>query len=164
MNDWYYVFLFSFLKLSGPRLGRDGNGGKTAYLQLRVISTAYKEAFDLVFSAAFYAIITIVIAFTYLLLKGHGLPLFVRIIVILTDLTVFSFGYYTFGVVTNINVLSRKFIKNRSAAGEDSKFWAGMLPLRVGIGGTCTFETKEFLLVIWGDVVVSTLIDMLIAY
>jgi len=137
---------------------------KTAYIQLQVLSKAYGEALGLLFSAAFYTVIITVILLSFLIVKGQSLPVFLRIMVISTDIAIFSFGYYIFSLATESSILSAKFIANCKASGEDSKFWCGMRPIRVGIGQVCSFETKEFLLVIWGEVVVSKLIDLLIAY
>jgi len=139
-------------------------GMKTTYFQLKVLSKAYSEVLSLLFSATFYTIIITVILLSFLLVKGQSLPVFLRIMVISTDVIIFSFGYYIFSLATESNILSAKFIGKCKDSGEDSKFWGGMRPIRVGIGQVCSFETKEFLLVIWGEVVVLKLIDLLIAY
>jgi len=38
-----------------------------------------------------------------------------------------------------------------------------MRPVQIRVGPFCTFETKEFNLYIWGDVVVNTIIDLSLA-
>jgi hypothetical protein len=112
--------------------------------------------------------VMVVVALTYLLFNSSTLPVIVLLMVAGADLGIIIFGHFIFTLATDTHLISKEFLEessanSRSATNVDGKFWAGMRPIRVWAGFICSFETKEFLLFIWGDVVISTLIDLLIA-
>jgi len=139
------------------------------YLEMRVLGQINRDTFEVVFSALFYNMVSAVVALTYLLFNSSQLPLIVLFMVGGADAGIIIFGNFIFTLATDAHLLSADFLQRclahcASSQSPERKFWMGMKPLTISAGDFCSFLSKEFLLVIWGDVVISTLIEVLIAF
>jgi len=138
------------------------------YLKVKVMSHVYNESYQGLISFSFFNILAAVIALTYAVLRNE-IPPSLLVPTILADFCVFIVGNSLFVFPTDSFLLSKKIlvdIKTNAfeSTQEDTKFWVGMTPLKVKIGNVCSFETKGFLVFLWGEVVIITIIDLLIAY
>jgi len=137
------------------------------YLQLTVLNRIFMETYSPLISFLFFNAILAIISTSFVILRGSYLPALLLILAVGGDLSVILLLHFIFSLFTSSHILSKKLVqigKEESGSEYNSKFWAGMQPLRVGAGGTCSFETREFLLCIWLNVVMAKLIDLLIAY
>jgi len=74
-----------------------------------------------------------------------------------------------FSLATELHLQSAKIIsvcseKLNPFSDDDKKFWEAMNPLTFVVGSVCSFESREFTLFIWREVVIATVIDLLIAF
>jgi len=140
------------------------------YMQLQVLSHVYNETFGVMFKFLLYNMVVAIIAFTYLLIRSAiVMPFILVVAMVLADMCAIILAYYIFSLVTDVHILSKALLKIMLSQCKDrcsveAKFWKGIKPLSIGAGRMCAFETKEFLLVIWGDIIIATLIDLLIAF
>ena len=136
------------------------------YVKMQVLGCAYNDTYNFFFSIMFFHLVIGVIAATYCILNAECLPSFMIAILVVADVSVISSGHFMFSSATSSYQLSRQVLNAATTRGnfrlnEDRKFWREMKPIRVDIGNFFSFETREFLLVIWGNVVVSKIIDLL---
>jgi hypothetical protein len=139
------------------------------YMQLQIMNHVYNETYNTMFAALLFNMVVAMVALTFIFLKSTDMHPFLRISFGIADLCAILLAYYIFSLAVEVHILSNEFLKITldsctASSSVETKFWKSMQPLRVGAGRVCTFETKEFLLFIWGDVVISKLIDLLITF
>jgi len=141
------------------------------YMRVRVLSQSYNEAFSFIFSVIYTQILIVCIFFTYLMFNFHHLPIGVLLAVLSAVVWCFSIMSFLLEQLTASHILSKKLITTGKQLYPHvgyrtyhSTFWKGMRPLKIQVGQYFSFESREFLLVIWGEVVISTIIDMMIAF
>ena len=110
-----------------------------------------------------------IVVLTFITFNSADYPLILLFGVVVADIVAVVAGDFIFTLATGAHILSKELINisakvSRGISQYDTKFWSGMTPLRVEVGNVCTFETKEFLLFIWGQVVILNIINLLIAY
>jgi len=151
----------------GSSKATDARAAQMSFILLKVRSRAFNEAYNLFFSVLFYNAMLGIIILSYMLLSVDELPTLVICCIFVCDSCMIVVGHFMFALATESNILSIKVLQlsidKCSHSKYDLKVWKAMAPLRVDVGNVCSFETKEFLLFIWGDVVVSSIIDLLIA-
>jgi len=124
------------------------------------------DVFVKIFSTS---VMIVIILFTFLLVKdGANLPIMLTVMIASSDCVGGMVTHYIFSLATSLHILSKEIIsisiKQSRGYAHDSCFWKSMKPLKVGLGNICTFETREFLLYIWGGVIISKITDLLIAF
>jgi len=139
------------------------------YIRLKVLCQAFNETYTVFLSFLLYTMVGAIIGSTYLVLRSARMPLILQIMVCLGGTFYILLGYYILSQATEAHLISKQFLQvSRTHSGDPCqagfKFWKGMRPLRTGAGNVCTFETKEFILFLFGDVIMSTLIDILRAF
>jgi len=102
-------------------------------------------------------------------MNGKNLPLLILFLCFVADILATVTAIFLFSISTHLHLSSKDFIKisvneTKGRSGLHSKFWKGMKPIKIHVGQVCSFETREFLLFIWGEVVIAKLIDFLIAF
>jgi len=146
--------------------------GRTEYLKIRIICQEFLQAYHHFVGFGFFNLLTGIIVLTFVIFNSADIPVFLAFLIFLADVIAVIAGNFLFSLATDLHLLSQVLIKislgqcrgrGRGRRVRYQKFWTGMRPLRVEIGIICSFETREFLLVIWGNVVISKIIDLLIA-
>jgi len=143
---------------------------RSSFIQIKVLLQEFQITSDIRMKTLFLSLLIITITFTFVLLKsGAEFSLTFVVVMLLTDATALFISNYTFMLVTRFHILSKEIITRsvRQSKGEskyESKFWKGMSPLRFKVGNFCTFETMEFLLFIWGEVILTKIIELLVAF
>ena len=132
------------------------------------MSHAYLDTYKYLFAGIFTYVLSAIVVLSYLVLNSSKLPFIVVIALVGGDFALIVVANFIFTQATDAHLLSMKVIDHwldgKNLSKVDRKFWEGMKPLCVAVGSVCTFETKEFLLFIWGEVVVSKIIDLLLAF
>jgi len=110
-----------------------------------------------------------IVVFTYLVINYSKLPVLVLLTFGLADIFLAVVSQFIFSQATEVHLLSARVInrylsESQRTSSADRKFWEGMKPLSVAVGEVCSFETKEFLLFIWAEVIISKIIDLLVAF
>jgi len=135
------------------------------YMRLKVFSKAFHETYNFIFSVVFCNVIIIVVLLSYVTFHGGKMPWVVMLGVYIANICVIVLAHKLFSLAIDSHLLSQQLIQTCRDSGKfDSRFWKGMRPIRMGVLGVCTFEECGFLLYIWGEVVIATLIDLLLAY
>jgi len=153
------------LEFGNAEMSSNLRTNQTEYIRIKVLSQTFEPTYNLFFTVYCYNALLTVIALTYLMFSGSEVPALVLFLVALADICSVFIASYIFSQATESHLASKKVFRlsNNRALKGDYKFWTGMRPIVVGVGGQCSFETREFLLFIWGDVVVTTIINLLIA-
>jgi len=168
------VLLPTFSRMMNPatqlfELRPYGTTDLMAYLRIRIIDQEFAEAFKIILQIDVSHVLVGIISLTFVVLNGADFPVVLIFGILVADIISVVMGNYLFNLSVELHLLSYEFIrisaKNCNGVSDfDSKFWEGMKPVRVEIGHVCSFETREFLLYIWGVVVISRIIDLLIAF
>jgi len=142
---------------------------ESEYLRILILSQSYNATYNFLFSVYFFSDISAVITLTYLLFNSSTVPAIVVLIVLLAVTCTICNLNFAISQATEAHLLSTKLItacRDSCQGGLDGEkeFWVGMRPLIVEAGGLCKFETKKFLLFIWGQIVISRLAELLIAF
>jgi len=138
------------------------------YLKMKIFCNSFTETYTRLFTILFFNLLTSSIFMTYIILNPLGQPITVTFCLSLCVTTAVTLCHCTFSIATNSNLLSKKLIRNSlqfydGISKIDKTFWYGMSPLKLDVG-FCSFESKEFLLYVWGEVVIKSIIDLLIAF
>jgi hypothetical protein len=103
-----------------------------------------------------------------MILNPSHLPILVLFVLIVGNFEMLVTLHFILCLATRSHLLTREFIRtsigNQNGSRMDLKFWKSMMPLKVQAGPFCSFETKQFLLFIWGEVVVKRIVDLLLAF
>jgi len=140
------------------------------YLKMKCLNAAYKNVFDFVFSFVVFNFVIGVIFLTFTILRSEWLPFIMTILIFCAEAVVIMAGYFVSCQATNTHLLSKKLIlmsKKEFSAGlsfYDFKFWLSMKPLKVSLGGFCSFQTMEFTLFLFGDVMMKSIVDLLLTF
>jgi len=138
------------------------------FIRLRILYSVFNQVFHVQNLVISVFTLTGLILLTYAALNSD-LPDLLRTSMLCADLIIVLLAYSSLVQITKSNILSHKIISvNRIRYGGKGdvhqKFWKSMKPVRMGLEGVCTFETNEFLLKIWWDIIISKIIDLLVAF
>ena len=146
------------------------NPNPSSFLRIKVLYAAYHQIFDIVF-ASYSSTFVIALIFTiFLLLSPSETPSMVTFTLILATALFSIASSLLFNQVTQSHISIQKLIVvnrlkyKRQSSSYEYKFWMSMKPPVSSIFGLCTFETKEFLLFIWANVVMNGVINLLLAF
>jgi len=136
-------------------------------MKIVILGQAFRSAFLEIITFVFFNMILAIIVLTFIAINGKDLPLVLLFAILLSDAVNIVAANFFFNISTELHLSSKEFIKisikeAKRKSEAYSKFWKGMKPLRIGVGQVCSFETREFLLFIWGQVVLTRLIDLLL--
>jgi len=142
---------------------------KAAFMKVVILGRAYREALQLFLTTCFFNVILAIIVLTFILINGKSLPLILLCALLVAEVIATATASFLFRISTDLHISSKEFIQisaeqANGRSGLDSKFWKGMKPLKIDVAQVCSFETREFLLFIWGEVIISRIIDLLIAF
>jgi len=139
------------------------------YMRISVSFRAFREAFSLVMSVSVFALGTATIILNFIILQPVPLPPFFVVAIIIADVGIVLILFSSLVLITNCHLLSNSLVGSGrrglpGASKPDLKFWAGMARLKVRFGGVAECETREFLLRIWFDVILQSVIDLLLTF
>jgi len=147
-----------------------GNSSPSSFLKIRVLYSAYHQLFDIAFASEVTNCIIVQIFSIFLLVCSAEFPAMVTFTVTLWFCLFMMAGFILFDHVTQSHISVQKLIVSnrkkyrRCASRYEYKFWVSMKPPVSSILGLCTFETQEFLLIIWANVVLNSVISLLLAF
>lgn len=133
---------------------------------MKCLFEAYQDFFGIIFSVMFYSTFLSVIYFSFVLLSSESLPILIIIPMCGADSVLFVIGYLLSGLTTRSHLLSKELVavSTRSVTTlYDHKFWKSMRPVKAYAGQFCSFETREFILFLGGEVIMKSIIDLLVA-
>jgi len=141
-----------------------------SFLRTKVLYTAYHQIFDVAFASEATNFILALVYIIFLLVSPAVLPGVVTFTLFVAASCFPVAAFLLFDQVAKSHISIQKLIvANREKFRNDTcsldyKFWSSMKPPSSSILGLCTFETKEFLLVIWAAVVMMSVINLLLAF
>jgi len=139
------------------------------YLELKYLSQAYQKTLGIAFGITYNSGLIMTIFFVYLVFNCKGLSVFLIGPIVAAIICYITSQSILLTIVTESHLFSKELISDskqicRVRLPYFQKFWRGMKPLKISVGSAFNFETKEFLLVIWGDIVLQRIIDLLLTF
>jgi len=150
-------------------LQRCNMSAESEYARINVLFKAFMHTFSPLISTMFLLAILTIIALTYLLLQRDPLPLILIVPLITADVGAIVIVHSLLAFITSTHLSSEYLVGNgrnkvNFHSGYRLKFWEGTMPLQISFGGVCSCETSEFVLIIWLDVILKTIIDLLMTF
>jgi len=147
----------------------DQRNSPSNYIRIKTMCEATSHILGFIFMIFTFNGLFAIITLTYTVFNASRLPVLITIGVILADVSMYVTGRFNLSLATGLNLMSRELIRvarnrYRRVSPYHFKFWCSMRPVTISLGPFCCFETKEFLLFIWGHVVIKTIIDLLLTY
>jgi len=145
----------------------------SSFLETQVLYSTFHAIFGRIFTS--YAV-NYIVAVIYLMLllvsPAVVLPMWIKGAVVISSSSFLICALILFKQVTDSHIFMYELIAaNRQKCrgesidwGHEFKFWKSMRPPRSTILGLCSFETRGFLLVIWADVIMMSVINLLLAF
>jgi len=138
------------------------------YLKVKCLCEAFQQLFGLIFSVMFYNTLLCTIYLSFILIRSDSLPLLIIIPIFGADSILLNVGYLFSSLTTKSHLLTKEIISASTKSSHGIplvryKFWKSMKPFKAYAGQFCSFETKEFILFLGGEVVVKKIIDLLVA-
>jgi len=142
---------------------------QSKYMRLRILKEVFRETYGNLFTIVICSMLAAIIISGYLMVNSTDRPLILEFMIACGILCSTLLLYYILLLATRLNIQSKEFLKlnigrRYGLSNFDRKFWSAMTPLKIGAGIVCSFETKEFLLTIWGKIIIIKIIDLLIAF
>jgi len=140
------------------------------YLRIKVSFKLFITIFGNLVSSWFFLGIIIIIVLTYVMLQRHvSVPMILTIGIFLADLSATIVLYALLDFITNTHFSSQSVVerwtnKVSGLSGYRLEFWKGISPIRMEFAGVCSCETREFLLIVWMDVILQSVIDLLMTF
>jgi len=179
MNQYLQRLLESLKNFAG-RPGTETNGklwgrkdlDPPSFLKTEVLFVTIDHIFGRIFASyALNYIIAIIYTMFLLVSSAADLPSWITCTVGVTSLTFLVCALIMFKQATDAHIFMQELIlanteecRGKRVKAFAYKFWRSMRPRTTTILGLCSFETKEFLLVIWADVIVMSIINLLLAF
>jgi hypothetical protein len=135
------------------------------YNKLVLLSALFDETFGVVFSLMYHALLIVSIVLTYITLNYFVLPKALVVPFACAAIAASTIGHFLFKLSTESNLISKKLISRiraKTRAKRDYAYlsWRAKAPVYVHVKPFFRFESSEFLLVIWGDIVIKSIIDL----
>jgi len=170
MNQTLLTKLNTFKKISILNSSPRNSRSESNFIQTQVLFAAYHQIFGKYFAAYCICILAAVIYMIFILVSPAVLPSMITFILMTAGALMLVAAFMVFDEPTVSHIRIQQFILanrekfRRNSSAWEYKFWRSMKPPHSTILGLCTFETKEFLLIVLADVVISAVVNLLLAF
>jgi len=174
MNQKLQVMLTTFKNgtagVGWTQWNTQNSSDESNFLQIEFLYSAFHDIFGKEFATDCVAFLISVVYTVFLIVSPAVLPIVISLVLGIAGSLIFIVIFILFDQATKSHIRiqdlilgnRKKFRSNTSAP--DYKFWKSMKPPRSTILNLCSFETREFLLVIWANVVMQGVINLLLAF
>jgi len=164
----YFFTTITILERLTESHSADINVART-YVEIKVLLSSFKATFNSITSFIYFILILVDVTLCYVLFRRDQLPIYLVVLNVIAIVGCYVFLYSFVVPVTNSHLLSKSLICTKKKKGSDRgelhlKFWTGMTPLNIQFGGVCASETKEFLLGLFVDVILKSVIDLFLTF
>jgi len=141
----------------------------SSFMESKVLSQIYNESFGVIFSIYYHTTVCVTVLIFYVLFNSTQLPMLMLIPILVAQVLCIMFIKFLLTLVTESHLLSKELIrclgqKCCRLSPYPCRYWRGMRPLKVQVVNFFSFETRELLLKIWGEIVLVSAINLLIAF
>jgi len=140
------------------------------YVELKSVTVAFLGESNLLITLTFLHFILEIIVFSYFLFSVAQLPLVLYFFIVVADVLIIIPLHYTLELATEIHLLSQELITNSIRQGYQHsspqliKFWESLQSIKLQFGYICSFDSKEFLLHVWIEVIIQTIVNLLLSF
>jgi len=139
------------------------------YLWLKCLSKLYADTLGLLFAIIYFELLMMCIVLTYLAFNFNQLSWMTVVPVVIAAACAAFVMSSLFKQVTLTHLFAKEIIQKSMQTYKGNShyhylFWSGMTPLRVYVGSCFSLDRMEFLLFIWGEIVLKSIIDLMISF